>query len=157
MKAIHYDTEGDILSVTFYEAEQQKQVGFELSDNIVLYYNPETNAPLKLLFLSYRVLLQASSQTPISLDGLTHAPADKQATVTDLLKKEPLTVFLQIARCARSNPGNRQTERDFHPCRITNCCGKLTFYSSYIQPTHFFQLRAKRGARKGAELTQRIF
>jgi hypothetical protein len=40
MKAIYYDAEGDILSVTFAEAGGRKHAGIELSDNIVLYYNP---------------------------------------------------------------------------------------------------------------------
>ena len=37
MKAIHYDTEGDILSITFSEANGHGHTGVELSDNIVLY------------------------------------------------------------------------------------------------------------------------
>jgi uncharacterized protein YuzE len=36
MKAIHYDTEGDILSVTFTETGEQPHTGVELVDNIVL-------------------------------------------------------------------------------------------------------------------------
>ena len=52
MKAIHYDAEGDILSVTFSEAAEQKHKGIELSDNIVLYYDPETEKPLKLILES---------------------------------------------------------------------------------------------------------
>ncbi len=52
MKAIHYDAEGDILSVTFAEAGSEPQTGVELSDNIVLYYNPETAEPLKLIMIS---------------------------------------------------------------------------------------------------------
>ena len=74
MKAIHYDAEGDILSVTFIALEEQKHTGLELSDNIVLYYNPETETPVKLIFLSYRALLKAGSQTPILLDGVAKAP-----------------------------------------------------------------------------------
>ncbi len=96
MKAIHYDAEGDILSVTFSEAADQKQIGIELSDNIILYYNPETEKPLQLILLSYQALLQASAQTPILLDGLIQAPAKVQATVLALLRRAPLTAFLQI-------------------------------------------------------------
>ncbi len=96
MKAIHYDMEGDILSVTFTEAKEQKHIGVELSDNIVFYYNPETKMPLKLLLLSYRALLQTSTRTPILLDGLTQAPVEVQAIIIALLKREPLTAFIQI-------------------------------------------------------------
>lgn len=98
MKAIHYDAEGDILSVTFTAVEGQRHTGLELSDNIVLYYNPETEKPLKLVLLSYRALLQASSQTPILLDGLALAPVRAQKTVTALLQRAPLTAFLQVVK-----------------------------------------------------------
>ena len=40
MKVIHYDAEGDILSVTFAETGEQLHTGVELTDNIVLYYDP---------------------------------------------------------------------------------------------------------------------
>ena len=54
MRNIYYDVEGDILSVTFVEVEDQ-HTGIELSDNIVLYFNPDTEQPIKLLLLSYRL------------------------------------------------------------------------------------------------------
>lgn len=57
MKAIHYDAEGDILSITFSEAKTQTQSGIELSDNIVLYYNPETAEPLELILVSYQAMV----------------------------------------------------------------------------------------------------
>jgi len=104
MKAIHYDTEGDILSVTFTEANEQKHIGLELSDNVVLYYNPETKIPLKLLLISYRALLQASTQSPILLDGLAKAPIEVQATVTALLKREPLTAFIKVIEAHDRTP-----------------------------------------------------
>lgn len=65
MKSIHYDVEGDILSVTFVEAAGQKHTGIELMDQIVLYYNPDTARPLQLVVLSYQVLLQASRRSPL--------------------------------------------------------------------------------------------
>lgn len=96
MKAIHYDAEGDILSVTFAEATAQRQKGVELNDNIVLYYNPDTEEPLKLILISYQAMVQASQQRPIILDGLAQAPAKVQATVTALLQQRPLTALLQL-------------------------------------------------------------
>ena len=98
MKAIHYDAEGDILSVTFTAIEGQRHTGLELSDNIVLYYSAETETPLKLVLLSYRALLQASSQAPILLDGLALAPVRVQKIVTALLQRAPLTAFLQVIK-----------------------------------------------------------
>ncbi len=96
MKAIHYDAEGDILSVTFTEAGEQNHTGIELSDNIVLYYNPATEQPLKLIVLSYQGLLQASRQAPLVLDGLAQASIKVRATVTALLQQAPLTAFMQV-------------------------------------------------------------
>jgi hypothetical protein len=96
MKAIHYDAEGDILSVTFAEAGEQKHTGLELSDNIVLYYNPETEKPLKLILVSYQAMLHASRQTPIPLDGLAQAPTKVRKTILTLLQHAPLTAFIQL-------------------------------------------------------------
>ena len=98
MKTIHYDAEGDILSVTFTAIEGQNHTGFELSDNIVLYYNPETGTPLKLVLLSYCALLKASSKAPISLDGLSLAPVRVKKIVTALLQRTPLTAFFQLIK-----------------------------------------------------------
>jgi hypothetical protein len=96
MKAIHYDAEGDILSVTFAEAGEQQHTGIELSDNIVLYYNPETAKPLKLILVSYQAMLQASVQAPLQLDGLARTPTTVQKTILQLLQHAPLTAFIQL-------------------------------------------------------------
>ena len=96
MKYIHYDAEGDILSVTFADSEGQTHTGVELSDNIVFYYNPETRKPLGLVLLSYRALLQASTLTPIPLEGLAHAPFKVQQIVIPLLQRAPVTSFFQL-------------------------------------------------------------
>ncbi len=115
MKAIHYDAEGDILSVTFSETGEQKHTGIELSDNIVLYYNPDTEKPLELIFLSYRALLQASAQSPILLDGLAQAPAKVQSTVAALLQRTPLTSFLQPVEMSGKTPLTSRLHEIFTP------------------------------------------
>ncbi len=97
MKALHYDAEGDILSITFCETSKQNHTGIELSDNIVLYYNPDTEQPIKLIFTSYQAMLQASRQAPILLNGFARSPAKVRATVIRLLQKSPLTGFMQLA------------------------------------------------------------
>jgi hypothetical protein len=96
MKAIHYDAEGDILSVTFTESSDQMHTGVELADNIVLYFNPDTGKPLQLVLLSYQAMVRASEQTPILLDGLARTPAQMRATIVTLLQRAPLTAFLQV-------------------------------------------------------------
>lgn len=118
MKAIHYDAEGDILSVTFTEAREQKHTGIELSDNIILYYNPETQKPLKLVLLSYRAMLQASAQAPILLNGLTSAPAEIRATVTTLLQRTPLTAFLKLGEIPDRTPLSSRLSEVFTPATL---------------------------------------
>lgn len=96
MKAIHYDAEGDILSVTFAETGQQNHTGVELSDNIVLYYNPDTEKPLKLIMVSYQAMLQESRQRPLLLNGLVETSPKVRAMILNLLRHEPLTAFFQL-------------------------------------------------------------
>lgn len=96
MKYIHYDAEGDILSVTFAESEEQTHTGVELSDNIVFYYNPKTREPLGLVLVSYRALLRVSGQTPIPLEGLARAPLGVQQTIIPLLQRAPVSKFFQL-------------------------------------------------------------
>ncbi len=110
MKAIHYDTEGDILSVTFAEIEEQPHTGVELADNIVLYYNPKTQQPLKLIVVSYQAMVRTSVHTPLALDTLSHAPASVQATVMALLRRAPLTAFFQVVEQASTPPAGRLRE-----------------------------------------------
>jgi hypothetical protein len=114
MKAIHYDAEGDILSVTFSDNEL-KQTGIELSDNLVLYYNPETGQPLKLIVISYQALLQASVQAPVPLDGLADAPMKIQTTVITLLGHAPLNAFLHLIKTPDNTPPAIQLHAVFTP------------------------------------------
>ena len=96
MRNIYYDVEGDILSVTFIEIEDQPHTGIELSDNIVLYFNPETEQPIKLLLLSYRRLVETSRKTPLPLDGLDSVPETVRDTVLRVAQRKPVSSFLQV-------------------------------------------------------------
>lgn len=118
MKAIHYDAEGDILSVTFTEASGQTHTGVELSDNIVLYYNPETEQPIKLVLLSYQKMLQASTQKPILLDGLDRMPTNVKLTVITLLHRTPLTTFLQLNEAHDNKPLSSRVREVFTPATL---------------------------------------
>ncbi|HRJ45201.1 MAG: hypothetical protein KJZ86_01445 [Caldilineaceae bacterium] len=97
MKAIHYDAEGDILSISFTETGEHSHTGVELSDNIVLYFDPVLEQPVALILSSYRAMLLAHAQTPLSLDGLERLPIALQATILKLLQRAPLNSFLQLA------------------------------------------------------------
>lgn len=97
MRNIYYDVEGDNLSVTFVEAdESQPHTGIELSDNIVLYFNPETRQPIKLLLLSYRRLVEASRKVPLPLDGLDNVSETIRNTVLRVVQQEPVSSFLKV-------------------------------------------------------------
>ena len=118
MKYIYYDAEGDILSVTFVEAKGQTHTGVELSENIVLYYNPETEEPLGLVLLSYRALLQASAQAPLTLEGLVRAPARIRKTVISLLQRTPVTSFLQLVEAHDTEPPTSRLSQVFTPAAL---------------------------------------
>ncbi len=115
MKYIHYDAEGDILSVTFTEAKGQAHTGIELSDNVVLYYNPETGEPLGLVLLSYRALLRASAQAPLPLEGLACAPAKVRETVMSILQRTPVTSFLRLVEVRGIEPPTSRLSEIFTP------------------------------------------
>lgn len=108
MKAIHYDAEGDILSISFTESGEQSHTGVELSDNIVLYLDPVREEPVALILSGYQALLLAHAQTPLSLDGLERMPGTLRATILKLLRRTPLSSFLQLVEVPfPAAPGSR--------------------------------------------------
>jgi hypothetical protein len=115
MKSINYDAEGDILSVTFTETKEQKQTGVELTDNIVLYFNPETEQPLALILSSYQAMMEASTQTPLLLDGLAEIPSALQAIILKLLQRAPLSGFLQLIDVPAAAPPTSKLQEVFSP------------------------------------------
>jgi hypothetical protein len=84
----------------------------------VLYYNPETEQPLQLILLSYQGMLQASKKTPILLDGLNQAPTKVKATITTLLKRAPLTAFLQLNEAPDNTPPTSRLREIFTPAAL---------------------------------------
>ncbi len=118
MKAIHYDTEGDILTVTFSEANALSQRGIELSDNIVLYYDAATDEPLSLILLSYQAMLRESAQHPILLDGLERAPKPIQKRIQTILHRTPLTTFLEITDVANGTATTSRLHEIFTPAAL---------------------------------------
>ncbi|MBV7335264.1 hypothetical protein KFU94_44895 [Chloroflexi bacterium TSY] len=115
MKAINYDAEGDILSVKFTEANEQMHTGVELTDNIVLYFNPETEQPLALILSSYQAMMKASEQTPLLLDGLAEIPLTLQTTILNLLQRAPLSGFLQLVEIPTKTPPTSRLHEVFSP------------------------------------------
>ncbi len=96
MKSIHYDSEGDILTVTFAHAEDQPMRGVELNDNIVLYYNSKTKEPIELILVSYQAMLKASAHKPLRLAGLQLLPASVRMAVLRIIRRAPVSNFLKL-------------------------------------------------------------
>ncbi len=96
MKDIRYDAEGDILYVTFEETKGRSSTGVELTENIVFYFDPETQRPLKMILISYAQLLAASMRQPFPLDGLADVPSPLKKTILNLLARSPAALFLQL-------------------------------------------------------------
>lgn len=107
MKNIQYDTEGDILSVTFVETEDQPHTGVELHANIVLYFNPETEQPIKLILTSYRRMAEASRRRPIALKGLAELPDRQRAQVLRIASRPPVASFVHLLRPEDPTPISR--------------------------------------------------
>jgi hypothetical protein len=81
--------------------------GVELTDNIVLYFDPTTEEPLQLILVSYRRLLEAP---PIRLDGLAEVPDDLRSAALRLVRRAPVANFLRLEEGRRTVPAGRVTE-----------------------------------------------
>ena len=96
MKAIHYDVEGDILTVSFAETGSRNHTGVELTENIVLYYEPDTESPLQLILIGYRAMVRASSSRALPLTRLNRLPAARRDLILRLLRRRPVAYFLRL-------------------------------------------------------------
>jgi len=65
-------------------------------DNVVLYFDPATEEPLKIILLSYVRLIAASARQPLPLDGLAELPLPLRRTVLKLLRSAPVNLFLRL-------------------------------------------------------------
>ena len=88
-----YDTEGDILNITFGFGKPNQREGFELNDNVVLFVDKENDCPLGLMFISYSKLLKQQS---LPLDYLAAMPQEQQGRLIKVLKHELLNPFLTL-------------------------------------------------------------
>jgi hypothetical protein len=111
MKSIHYDSEGDILTVTFAHADDQPMRGVELNDNIVLYYNRKTKEPIELILVSYQALLKASARQPLQLGGLQVLPVSVRMAVLRMIRRAPVSNFLKLVEArGRQMPASYPAE-----------------------------------------------
>jgi hypothetical protein len=84
----------------------------------VLYYNPETKAPLQLILLSYQAMVQATTQQPISLEGLANAPLRIQKTIATILASTPISAFLQLVEEGDSKLPTSRLREVFTPTTL---------------------------------------
>jgi hypothetical protein len=94
-----YDQEGDILSLFFNDVKGQRNTGVELNDNIVLYFNPDTEEALCLIIIDYSKMLARTDrgeQKVFPLYGLSKLPPEVRATVLRILRSAPVNEFLAV-------------------------------------------------------------
>ena len=94
-----YDREGDILSLFFDDVKRQRNTGVELNDNIVLYFNPDTEEALCLIIIDYSKMIARTGRGKLKafpLSGLSQLPPEVRATVLRILRSAPVNEFLVI-------------------------------------------------------------
>jgi hypothetical protein len=98
MKA-KYDREGDILSLFFKDVKEQRNTGVELNDNIVLYFNPDTQEALCLIVIDYSKMITRTDRRQwkaFPLSGLSKLPPEIRATVLRILRSAPVNEYLAV-------------------------------------------------------------
>jgi len=100
MKEIHYDAEGDILTINFLATTAkphiEKHVGFEIARNIVFYFDPVQEKPLEMILLSYSRLVKYTKQSPLELKKLSKYPKRMQRIALKLIQQPPVSNFLEL-------------------------------------------------------------
>lgn len=102
-----YDKEGDVLEIIF---QKGGGVGVDLTDNIVLRYNQERQAPLSLILTSFSRLTRPTPFGPPSfrLTALSELPPERQQTVLQMLNTFPVNRFLKVSGLRLSPGGELQ-------------------------------------------------
>ncbi len=102
-----YDEEGDIMEIFF---RRGGGVGVDLTDNIVLRYDQETEEALSLILISFSKLIQPTKFGPPSfrLTALSELPPDMQQSVLDILNSFPVNRFLRVSGLFLSPGGELQ-------------------------------------------------
>jgi uncharacterized protein YuzE len=88
---ITYDPEGDILYLTF--GQPTEATGYQLSDQLLLRIDPETQRPVGLTIFNFSVHVQGSRQLP--LPGIEEDPETKPLLLQSLATP-PIPHFLRV-------------------------------------------------------------
>ena len=92
MVKIYYDSEGDLLEISFTQTKRTRR-GIGLTDQITVFYDEDMEIPLGLTATSYAKLL---AHPGLPLTELSEAPIDIQQKVRQSLQHQPLERFLHI-------------------------------------------------------------
>ncbi len=98
---IEYDREGDTLEVLFARGSGR---GVELSEEIVLRYDAQTNQPLSLIFLGFSHFMEQTPYGPESyrLTGLERLPSQESEQILQILTSSPVDQYLHVSALALS-------------------------------------------------------
>lgn len=93
----NYDQEGDVLYVSFQPGETG--MGINLTEHILLRFNPRTKQPIGLTLLDFSVLVSPTEMGPRSypLTGLDHLPDHLRQTVIDIIIAPPVSHYLKVS------------------------------------------------------------
>jgi len=99
---IRFDEEGDILYISFRPGE--KAMGINLTEHILLRFDPETKAAIGLTLFDYSLLMQPTEVGPRSfpLTGLEPLSPDLRQSVVALITTPPVNRFLKVSLYAPS-------------------------------------------------------
>jgi YD repeat-containing protein len=94
---LNYDREGDILEIFFQKG--RGGVGVDLTENIVLRYNRDSQEPLSLILVGFSRLMQPTQFGPPSfqLTELANLPPEMQEVVLKMLHLPPVNHFLKVS------------------------------------------------------------
>jgi len=93
---IEYDREGDMLEIFF---AQGAGTGLELNDEIVLRYDPETNSPLSLIFITFSKLIQPTEYgiESFQLTGIEQLTPLRRNQIFAMLTSSPINHYLHVS------------------------------------------------------------
>lgn len=102
---IEYDREGDILEIFFAEGAGR---GLDLTDEIVLRYDPQSGRPLSLIFLTFSKLMQPTEYGPESfyLHRLQRLSVAERNQVMHILTSPPVNHYLRVSALAQPRQAN---------------------------------------------------
>ncbi|MEK7278645.1 MAG: DUF2283 domain-containing protein [Chloroflexota bacterium] len=93
----NYDEEGDVLYISFRPGETG--MGINLTEHILLRFNPHTKQPVGLTLLDFSVLVSPTEMGPrnFPLTGLDRLPDDLRQIVIDIITTPPVSYYLKVS------------------------------------------------------------